>query len=104
MKVTTKSIYAYEVDIKTRSGRSEPIFTFSTSIRLEGTENETPIRLRVRAYYANFPPHSPTPKLSTPGPWTEWSSTPEFDEAAGNLDSQTGDNRLSDTTPTDRSP
>ena len=87
MRVLDKSTYVYEVEVESSSGLGEPIFTFNTSIRLEGVENEYPLRMRIRAYYASFRPHSNILNLSQPGDWSEWSDwldSPDasFDEAA----------------------
>lgn len=87
MRVLDETIYAYEVQIESSLGLGEPVFTFNTSIRLEDIENEYPLRMRIRAYYASFHPHSNILKLSQPGAWSEWSdwlNSPDasFDEAA----------------------
>ena len=93
MNVRTKSTYAYEVEVESSvHGLGEPIFTFNTSISFEDVEPGTTLRMRVRAYYADFRPHSKILKLSQPSEWTEWTdwverfNTTGFDEARDNLD------------------
>lgn len=74
MRVLDKTIYVYEAEVEsTKLGLGKPIFTFNTSITLQDTEDEAPLRMRIRAYYANFYPHSTILKLSQPGNWSEWS-------------------------------
>ena len=72
MRVLDKSIYAYEVQVETSRGVAKPIFTFDTSIKLEDVE-DYPLRMRIRAYFASFHPHSVALKLSQPGDWSDWS-------------------------------
>ena len=92
MRVFTESIYAYEVEIESNvHGLAETVFTFNTSIRTEDVELGTTLRMRVRAYRADFFPHSRALNLGEPGQWTEWSEwverfgTDGFDEARDSL-------------------
>ena len=92
MRILTESIYAYEVQIESNVyGLGESIFTFNTSMSTQDIEPGTTLRMRVRAYHADFYPHSNTLKLSQPSDWTEWSDWVErfdpasFDEARDNL-------------------